>query len=103
MKTKDSISGDTNKTTNPSHPRSLSRRQFVLTGALYAILLDWPVGSAKIESLKEGVSLWFGRIRSVKMLGINQPLKWKQDVNSLTVQIPDKKPCDHAYVLKISG
>lgn len=70
---------------------------------LYAILLDWPVGSAKIESLKEGVSCWFGRIRSVKMLGINQPLKWKQDVSGLTVQIPDKKPCDHAFVLKISG
>jgi alpha-L-fucosidase len=70
---------------------------------LYAILLDWPAGSTKIESLKEGRSLWFGRIRSVKMLGIKKPLEWKQDANGLTVQIPVEKPCEHAFVLKISG
>ena len=70
---------------------------------LYAIILDWPAGSTKIESLKEGQSLWFGRIRSVKMLGINKHLKWKQDSNGLTVQMPGEKPCKYAYVLKISG
>jgi alpha-L-fucosidase len=70
---------------------------------LYAILLDWPGESAKIESLKEGQALWFGRIRSVEMLGIKQFLKWKQDATGLTVQIPDKKPCEYAFVLKISG
>jgi alpha-L-fucosidase len=70
---------------------------------LYAILLDWPSGSAKIESLKEGQKLWFGPIRTVKMLGINQPLKWKQDSNGLTVEMPAEKPCKYAFVLKISG
>jgi len=70
---------------------------------LFAILLDWPAESVKIASLKKEQSLWFGRIRSVKMLGINQPLIWKQDSLGLTVQLHDKKPCDYSYVLKISG
>src|SRR5438132_7709073 len=36
MKTKDSVSQNTDETTNPSHPRGLSRRQLMLTGGAAA-------------------------------------------------------------------
>ena len=34
------------------------------------------------------------------MLGVETPLQWKQDHEGLHVTLPDRKPCDHAYVLK---
>src|SRR6516225_7386348 len=36
MKTKDSVSKNTDQTSNPSHSRSLSRRQLMLTGGVAA-------------------------------------------------------------------
>jgi len=73
------------------------------SNVLYAILLDWPGQQAVVTSLPKTAKLWFRGIRSVKMLGTTQALKWKQDDKGLTVQMPEKKPCEHAYVLKISG
>jgi alpha-L-fucosidase len=70
--------------------------------ALYAILLGWPEKEALITSLPKGKPLWFGRIREVRMLGVNQPLRWTQDGQGLRVEMPQIRPDDHAYVLKIS-
>ncbi len=70
---------------------------------LYAILMEWPGQRAEIKSLSKSVEPWFGKIKSVEMLGHKKPLKWKQNENGLTVELPDDKPCEHAYVVKISG
>jgi hypothetical protein len=35
------------------------------------------------------------------MLGVAAPLKWTRDAAGLTVEMPEKKPCAHAVVLKI--
>ena len=45
----------------------------------------------------------FGEISSVRMLGVTEPLKFKRSVDGLTVQMPDRQPCDYAHVLKIEG
>ena len=41
------------------------------------------------------------------MLGVNTPLKWRQDREGLVIQIPDaiaqNKPCMQAYVFKIEA
>ncbi|MFC2099133.1 alpha-L-fucosidase C-terminal domain-containing protein [Bacteroidota bacterium] len=70
---------------------------------LYAIFMDWPGEKAIITSLPKSASLWFGQIRSVTMLGISKPLTWNQDEKGMTVEMPNERPCEHAYVLKISG
>jgi hypothetical protein len=36
------------------------------------------------------------------MLGIKKPLTFSRDQNGLTVQMPDEKPCDHAYAFKLT-
>jgi len=70
---------------------------------LYAILLAWAGNQAVIKSLHSGRKLWFGEISSINMLGVDRPLEWSRDENGLRVQMPAQKPCEHAFVLKISG
>ena len=73
---------------------------------LYAILFAWPPGDepAVITSLAAGQPLQ-GRIEKVEMLGVEQPLAFTQDAEGLKVGMPTPpiKPCDFAYVLKITG
>ena len=69
---------------------------------LYAICLGWPGKEIQVESLGSGGLLDFGEIRSVRMLGIEKPLTFSRDQNGLAVQMPDEKPCDHAYALKVT-
>lgn len=94
---------------------------------LYATILDWPGKSVTIKSLvrhsedKKGKAAWGyvdldedledhisgyylypDEIESITMLGDGQELKWELiPAVGLSVQLPNKKPCDHAYVLKI--
>ncbi|MGH9396939.1 MAG: alpha-L-fucosidase [Terriglobia bacterium] len=69
---------------------------------LYAILLGWPGRETVINSLPAGTKLWFGLIRAVQMLGTTDPLKWSQEPSGLRVRLPESKPGDYAYVLKIT-
>lgn len=69
-------------------------------GSLYAIAMAWPAsGELAIRTLKQGGPL--SAISSVELLGCDQPLAWKQTEEALLVTLPEKKPCEHAYVLKI--
>jgi len=70
-------------------------------GALYAIILSWPEGGATIRSLGTDLSLYTDEIGSVELLGSSAPLRWWRDGEGLKVVMPDAKPCEHAYVLKI--
>jgi len=70
--------------------------------SLYAILLGWPGEECVIASLPEGKPLWFGPIQQVRMLGTPQPLHWTQSRQGLRIDLPQARPGDHAYVLKIS-
>jgi alpha-L-fucosidase len=73
---------------------------------LYAILYAWPYGDepAVITSLATGKAP-AGKIEKVEMLGVTRPLQFTQDEKGLTVKMPTPpiKPCDFAYVLKITG
>ena len=70
--------------------------------ALYAILLGWPEKQSLIASLPASKPLWFGKIRQVRMLGDDQPLRWTQDGQGLRVEMPQSRTGEHAYVLKIT-
>jgi alpha-L-fucosidase len=66
---------------------------------VYAICLAWPEKSVLIKSLA-GTSE--SEINSVRMLGVKDALKWSISGDGLKVIPPDQKPCEYAYVFKIS-
>lgn len=72
------------------------------SSTIYAILMAWPEHEASIKSLGSNSPLTPGKISDVELLGNSGRLQWKQGSNGLTVWVPPHKPCDYAYVLKIS-
>jgi alpha-L-fucosidase len=62
---------------------------------LYAIALEWPEEDLRLASLA-------GKdVQSVQLLGLSEPLKWKQTGEGLVIQPPAKRPCRYAYAFKI--
>ena len=43
------------------------------------------------------------KVKNVELLGFKGKVKWTQDGNGLSVQMPEQKPSDHAVTLKIAG
>jgi len=70
-------------------------------GAVYAICLDWPGEELRIKSLGSQSARAPGRVSAVQLLGIDARLEWTQAENELRVKMPNRKPCDNAYALKI--
>jgi len=69
---------------------------------LYAIVMSWPEEQAVITSLASGKPVQ-GKVEKVEMLGHAGNLQFTQDAEGLKVKFPAEKPCDYAYVLKITG
>jgi alpha-L-fucosidase len=71
---------------------------------LYAILLNWPGdGMSVVRSLAKTKGSERNKISSVNLLGCPDKLEWAQTDKGLVVTMPEKKPCDYVYVLKIEG
>jgi len=70
---------------------------------LYAIALAWPGERLVIKSLGKSMSLWDREISNICLLGHEGQLEWSRDESGLTVKLPERKPCDHAFALKITG
>jgi len=70
-------------------------------GVLYAIVLDWPEEDLDIKALGYDGKLYPGEIKSIRLLGSDSTIEWKQNPQSLSVKFPQERPCDFAYVLKI--
>ena len=71
---------------------------------LYAILLDWPGDrKAVVRSLAKKEGSDKSKISSVTLLGCADKLEWSQTDKGLVVTLPEKKPCEYAYVLNIKG
>ena len=76
---------------------------------LYATFLGWPGEKARIgldqdktSNFKSIKRLYPGEIVSVRMLGIDRELNWSMTREGLAIDVPNEKPCDHAYVFKIT-
>ncbi|MBC7914628.1 MAG: alpha-L-fucosidase [Pyrinomonadaceae bacterium] len=68
---------------------------------LYATVMTWPGEQAVITSLaKDKLE---GKINKVELLGYTGNLVFTQDSEGLKVKFPTQKPCEYAYVLKITG
>jgi alpha-L-fucosidase len=70
-------------------------------GTLYAICLAWPGRELRIKSLGSESRRLPEGISAVQLLGIEDKLDWTRSADSLTITVPDKKPCDNAYTFKI--
>ncbi len=69
---------------------------------VFAFLMAWPEnGKATIKSLAQGSENFPKRIAKVKLLGAG-PLKFTRDATGLVVNLPETKPNDYAYALKIT-
>ena len=67
--------------------------------AVYATCLGWPAGKATIKGMR---SLYTGEIDSVSMLGSEEKLTWNLTEDGLEVTPPKERPCEHAFVYKIT-
>ncbi|HVN78376.1 MAG TPA: alpha-L-fucosidase [Terriglobia bacterium] len=91
---------------NDTKRQAFSSADFRFTskaGTLYAIALAWPEsGKLLIKSLASGTPYRVAKIQNVQLLGSASRLNWDLVAQGLAVELPTDKPCDHAYVLKIS-
>jgi alpha-L-fucosidase len=73
-------------------------------GILYALIMDWPGDTAVISSLAAGSKdLTGGRIEKIELLGHAGTLDFTQDSEGLKVKMPQDRPCDFVFALKITG
>jgi alpha-L-fucosidase len=69
---------------------------------LYAICLDWPGAQLVVESLGSRSTNLKGKITAVTLVGHSENLVFAQEERGLVVTMPDEKPCECAYALRIT-
>jgi len=70
---------------------------------LYAIALAWPDDAeVTVTSLGKDSRLYQRTIEKVELLGHADPLQWTHHAGGLTITMPQRPPCDHAFVFRIS-
>jgi alpha-L-fucosidase len=66
---------------------------------VYAISIGWPGETFTTQAVQAAKG------SQIMMLGVNQPLVWRQDGSTLSVTIPpsvvNHKPCQQAFAFKI--
>jgi len=86
-----------------SEPLTARDIRFTTRGnVLYAIVLDWPGETLKIESLGTAAGLETRKVSSVRLLGAREKLTWKQQGEGLSISLPKSRPGDYAYAFRIS-
>jgi alpha-L-fucosidase len=71
---------------------------------LYAFIMGWPEGGQQvvIKPLATTSEQKVGTIENVELLGVGN-VAFTRDAEGLNVTLPDTKPGEHAFALKISG
>jgi len=72
-------------------------------GALYTFCMIVPASGTtlKIKSLGTGAKYLSKPVKSVKLLGYDGKLQWRQDFDGLTITCPSKMPFETSVVFKI--
>ena len=100
---KGQFDGQRDADTKPFTPADIRFTQSKDGRTLFALVLAFPAdGKVTIQSLAENSASWPGKIGGVRMLGLRGKLKFTRDANGLHMTLPDKKPCDIAFALKIT-
>ena len=91
-----------------SKPYTAQDVRFTTKGdAIYAIFLDWPAdGKITVESFAagdaRGPAHLSKEITGVALLGSDEKLVWSRDAAGLHVALPDTRPGNDAYSLKVT-
>lgn len=92
------------KETDDIRYAAMSEKDFRFTkkgGNVYAISMGWPSsGYWEIRTLK--LEDKTKMVRQVTLLGDDRPLQFWQNAEKLIIEAPVKRPCEHAYALKIN-
>ncbi len=67
---------------------------------LYVIALGWP---ADRRLTVRSLAVPAGKITGIALLGHSGDVPWSQTADGLVVTLPEKKPCEHAFALKVIG
>jgi alpha-L-fucosidase len=70
---------------------------------LYAFAMGWGEPEAVFPELGTGSEFRPGKIGQVTLLGHRGVVKWTQDAGGLKVQLPGRKPSEHAVALRVEG
>jgi alpha-L-fucosidase len=71
--------------------------------SLYAFVMAWPAdGKVTIKTLAQGSEHYPKNVARVELLGSSGPLAFSRDTTGLLVTLPETKPNDFAYVLRIT-
>ena len=68
---------------------------------IYVIALGWPDKRMTVKSLAKG-GLVAGEIASVRLLGHSGKISWIRNEEGLLIEMPHRKPCEHAFIWAIS-
>jgi len=64
-------------------------------------VLGWPGAGETVTIRSLADKAGAVKITDVKLLGHKGRLNWKRDLEGLKIDMPSKKPCEHAFALKI--
>ena len=98
------VRGSSGSFSEAVRPYTAQDLRFTTKGdVLYATALGWPDdGTLKVTTLATDAPGIVGDVRSVELLG-HGPVPFTRTAHGLLATMPATKPCDHAYVLKITG
>ena len=73
---------------------------------LFAILMGWPGDGAAVTIRSLATTSTVSKVGKAKiavvsLLGHDGDLKWSRDAESLKVVMPQRRPCEHAFSIKI--
>lgn len=71
-------------------------------GYLYAIALGWPEKDGRIVIESLGAARYNDGVKAVSLIGHDGELSWKVEPDGLVIELPEKRPCDYAYVFRIT-
>ena len=83
------------KKVRPLGPQDIRFTRSKDGAVLYTIVLGLPREPVRIRSLAGK------QVASVRLLGSDEKLEWKQDPDALVIAPPSKFPCEHAITFSI--
>ncbi|MEF8788436.1 MAG: alpha-L-fucosidase, partial [Planctomycetota bacterium] len=68
---------------------------------VYVISLSWPGEEPAVESMASGSEHCPREIEQISLIGSDTKLTWSREDDALHVNMPDERPCKHAWALKV--
>ena len=71
---------------------------------LFRSALAWPEdGTLRVRCLAAGAPGIRGDVTGVELVGVPGKLAFRREAEALVVTLPARRPCDHAWALRITG